>query len=152
MLPQSAEEAKRHQLASQLFGGLSGPARAPKSKQQRKAPTSHDTTSSLGAGLKPASPRVKTTPVAAKKPKEPQVDLLLDLQDIDFSSPAPAPPTSAGSLPNVAMASPGVGGASGGLLANMEIRNASQDVKVANTTPSVRYYIQNVYNAYLCMI
>ncbi len=37
IVPPTAEEAKKKELASQLFGGLSGPSRAPRSRQQRKS-------------------------------------------------------------------------------------------------------------------
>jgi len=37
VVPPTAEEVKRKELASQLFGGLSGPSRAPRTRQQRKA-------------------------------------------------------------------------------------------------------------------
>ena len=94
IVSQSPTEAKKHQLASQLFGGLSGPSRPPKSKQHRKTPNiatagSFDSTApTSSSSLKP--PRQVTA--AVKKPKEPQVDLLLDLEGIDFSAPAAIAP------------------------------------------------------------
>ena len=36
VLPPSEEEVKKKQLANQLFGGLSGPSRAPRTKQSKK--------------------------------------------------------------------------------------------------------------------
>ena len=39
VVPPTAEEVKRKELASQLFGGLSGPSRAPRSRHQRKTGT-----------------------------------------------------------------------------------------------------------------
>ena len=136
---------KKHQLASQLFGGLSGPSRAPRSKQHRKAPTTSYTASS-GSSLKPASPRVPKTAsssaAAVKKPKEPQVDLLLDLQDIDFSSPAQEPSGSVGGAMGVTMATTSTTSGGGGLLANMEIRETSDDAKVTTSAPtSARYAV-----------
>ena len=173
ILPQSPAEAKKHQLASQLFGGLSGPSRPPKSKQHRKSPaatssfdmTAPSSSGGVGGGgsqLKPPRQVVAAT----KKPKEPQVDLLLDLQDIDFSSPpAPAPPPGAqepiagvlggaglGGVMSPPVAGLGVsvgaggsGGGGGGLLANMEIRGATtQDAKPTTTAPPTTRYV-NVY-------
>ena len=150
VLPQSPSEAKKHQLASQLFGGLSGPSRPPKSKQHRKSPTtttfssnaSFDTTtaasSSASSGNQLRPPR-QVAATTTKKPKEPQVDLLLDLEGIDFSSPSPALAPTSGST------SGGGGGVSvggsggGGLLANMEIRGTT--TQAAAAPPTTRYSI-----------
>jgi hypothetical protein len=141
IVPQSPSEAKKHQLANQLFGGfggLSGPSRPPKSKQHRKSPTtttsttstSFDTTASFSGGgasnqLRPPRQQVAA---ASKKPKEPQVDLLLDLEGIDFSSP-----TTVTTAPS---AQEQTTGGTGGLLANMEIRGATtQDATPATSAP-----------------
>ena len=164
ILPQSPTEAKKHQLASQLFGGLSGPSRPPKSKQHRKSPTTSTTSfdktapTSSGSQLKPP----RQVAAAAKKPKEPQVDLLLDLEGIDFSAPAQSAQEQttgvvggtgmtvmsarlgvSGGGVGVSMGGSG-GGGGGGLLANMEIRGATtQDAKPATSAPpTARYSIQ----------
>ena len=85
-----------------------------------------------------------------KQPKEPQVDLLLDLEGIDFSSPAVAPEqtTGTGVQPEMAMMSPGLSGGvgGGGLLANMEIRGATQDAKVTTSAPPTTRYTYNVHD------
>ena len=161
MVSQSPAEAKKHQLANQLFGGLSGPFRAPKSKQHRKSPTasSSSTTSSFdttapssassggGGGSNQLRPP-RQVAAASKKPKEPQVDLLLDLEGIDFSSPAPAAAPSAqeqttgtAMMSSFSAASSGLGGGGGGLLANMEIRGATtQDTAPATSAPPTTRY------------
>ena len=162
MVSQSPAEAKKHQLANQLFGGLSGPSRAPKSKQHRKSPTtsssstisSFDTTapssaSGGGGGSNQLRPP-RQVAAASKKPKEPQVDLLLDLEGIDFSSPAPAAALSAqeqttgtAMMSSFSAASSGLGGGGGGggLLANMEIRGATtQDTAPATSAPPTTRY------------
>lgn len=156
ILPQSPAEAKKHQLASQLFGGLSGPSRPPKSKQHRKNPTtssSFDTAAPASSSSQLKPPR--QVAAAMKKPKEPQVDLLLDLEGIDFSSPAPsaaAEQTIGGSASvqqNVMSAGLGMSGGGigiggsggGGLLANMEIRGGiTQDTKTATSAPPTARY------------
>lgn len=112
----SPEELKRKQLASQIFGGLSGPSRAPRTRQQRKSPSSDTSVSSGKSQFHAQSGGVRTTP---KKAKEPQVDLLLDLQDIDFSQPSVQTQQTATST--------------GGLLDNLEVRTPQQ---VENTTSS----------------
>ena len=89
-----------------------------------------------------------------KQPKEPQVDLLLDLEGIDFSSPAVAPEQTTGGRgtgvqPEMAMMSPGLSGGvggGGGLLANMEIRGATQDAKVTTSAPPTTRYTYNVHD------
>lgn len=68
-----------------------------------------------------------------KKTKEPQVDLLLDLQDIDFSSPVS--PGQANSVQEEATWGAPRGNDGGGLLANMEIRVAPQEPEVTTTAP-----------------
>ena len=162
MVSQSPAEAKKHQLANQLFGGLSGPSRAPKSKQHRKSPTtsSSSTTSSFDTTAPSSASRggdgsnqlrpPRQVAAASNKPKEPQVDLLLDLEGIDFSSPAPAAALSAQeqTMSSFSAASSGLGvsmgggGGGGGLLANMEIRGATtQDTAPATSAPSTTRYI-----------
>ena len=146
IVPQSPAEAKKHQLATQLFGGLSGPSRPPKSKQHRKSPTTTNTTTSSFNTTAPSSGGQLRPPrqvaAASKKPKEPQVDLLLDLEGIDFSSPAPAAaPSAQEQSMSLSSATAGLGasvggGGGGGLLANMEIRGATtQDAAPATSAP-----------------
>ena len=74
-LQPTQEEKKRSKLASQLFGGLTGPSRAPRAKSQPRTSTSVE--SGGGGGVR-VSPQSQGR--SAKKSKEPEVDLLLDLQ------------------------------------------------------------------------
>ena len=71
------EEKKRSKLANQLFGGLTGPSRAPRAKSQPRTSTSGESGGGGSGGVR-VSPQshVRST----RKSKEPEVDLLLDLQ------------------------------------------------------------------------
>ena len=71
-LQHSNEDKKRSQLATQLFGELSGPSRAPRSKAQSR--------SSASGGVASRNMAARPQERQQKKTKEPQVDLLLDLQ------------------------------------------------------------------------
>ncbi len=68
-LQSTRQDKERSQLATQLFGELSGPSRAPRSKSQQR--------SSVGGSGRTPTRLQERQP---KKSKEPQVDLLLDLQ------------------------------------------------------------------------
>lgn len=115
----SPEERKKQELASQLFGGLTGPSRAPRSRQQRRAAEGSSATGSK------ASPQL--TPrggggAGGRREKHVETDLLLDLQDIDFSPsapgsvPPPQPPVQNGLLGfGSAAPAPGGGGPSSSL-------------------------------------
>ena len=121
----SPEELKKKQLASQLFGGLSGPSRAPRTRQQRKSSSSDTSASSGKSQLHQHSGGIRAA--ATRKAKEPQVDLLLDLQDIDFSQPSVQP------QPEVHVQAPAA--SVGGLLDNLEVRTPLE-VETSTSVPS----------------
>ncbi len=72
-LQPSKEDRKRSQLATQLFGELSGPSRVPRSKTQSRSSVG-------GGGVASRTTAARPQERQQKKSKEPQVDLLLDLQ------------------------------------------------------------------------
>ncbi|KAL5469365.1 hypothetical protein EMCRGX_G030615 [Ephydatia muelleri] len=74
------QDQMKMNLANELFGGLTGPSKAPKARG--------DARGGSRAVLRESAPKQQPVQPAPK----PQVDLLLDLGDIDFSQPAAPPP------------------------------------------------------------
>ena len=87
ILSATPEDTKRKELASQLFGSLTGPSRAPRSRQQKRAASSSEQATSaaarglpLPAGIPLVGGGGGAKSAGGRKAKEPEVDLLLDLQ------------------------------------------------------------------------